>query len=115
MEKITIYRRDLEGPFVAKLERTIKDCSDPYGMKNTPKKIVGVEVVLSTEEQELVHQCIEELREMKMTLVSGNYPVVGHSGILNFAVLSDSTLLIRDYPSKNWKSFEDLKRMLSKK
>ena len=61
-------------------------------------------IKVSKKAEKLIIESIKELSEFK--IMRKNYP--SHIGIYNHIMLSDSTLLIDDFPSKNWISFKKL-------
>ncbi|MFD0975405.1 hypothetical protein [Salinimicrobium gaetbulicola] len=66
---------------------------------------------LNQSDKELIEKTILELLKNKLR----NPTSFSHSGISNKIISKDSTLLIRDYPSIEWKSFQELKKVLKEK
>lgn len=80
-----------------------------YEYKELEKKIDSIK--LNDEEKQLVESSVTELLKHKMS----NENMLAHSGIYNRVVSKDSSLIISDYPSFEWKSFQTLKNKLIKK
>ncbi|PNW27013.1 hypothetical protein [Formosa algae] len=80
-----------------------------YEYKELESRIDSVE--LNSEQIELIENAILELTELKIN--SKSYPA--HSGIVNTVISRDSSLIIEDYPSKEWKSFQNLKKSITEK
>ena len=108
-ETIRVFQKDCEGEFYIEYRKRIMDCNtDPithYQRKDFDEK----KVVLSTkEDRKLIQICIAELKEMRIS----NPTVITHSGIVNEVTSSDSTLVVKDYPSKEWLAFNRLKKLI---
>lgn len=80
-----------------------------YDYEELESKIDSVE--LNSEQIELVENAILELTELKIN--SKSYPA--NAGIVNKVISRDSSLIIEDYPSKEWKSFQNLKKSITEK
>ncbi|MEQ8475362.1 hypothetical protein [Fulvivirga sp.] len=80
-----------------------------YEYKELEKTIDSVE--LNSEQIELIESAIIELTKLKIN--SKTYPA--HSGIVNTVISRDSSLIIEDYPSKEWQSFQYLKKSITDK
>ena len=100
-KQLTIYRDNFKGPLLADyLERT-KNCANG----SEPKVTKSIKRIKITEEQsKLIVESINELCESKMA--REDYP--SHSGIFNRIMLSDSSMLITDFPSVELKKFGEL-------
>lgn len=111
-ETIFVYQKDCKGEFYIKYKKRIMDCKeDPiihYQRKDFDKEKT---VLLTKEDRILIELCIKELTEMKLS----NPNVIAHSGIENRVTFSDSTLVIKDYPSKKWLAFNRLKEHILKR
>jgi hypothetical protein len=100
-KQLTIYRDDFKGPLLADyLERT-KNCDNGSEPKVT-KSIKRIEI--TEEESKLIVESINELCESK--LAKEDYP--SNSGIFNRIMLSDSSMIITDFPSVELKKFAKL-------
>ncbi len=66
---------------------------------------------LNNKEIGMIENAIMELTKLKLN--SSSYQP--HSGIVNSVISRDSSLIIKDYPSNKWKSFQQLKKSLTKK
>jgi hypothetical protein len=106
-ETIFVFQKDCKGDFYIEYKKRIMNCKDDpiihYQRKDFDKEKT---VLLTKEDRILVELCIKELTEMKLS----NPNVIAHSGIENKVTLSDSTLVIKDYPSKKWLAFNRLKK-----
>ncbi|AXO79963.1 hypothetical protein DZC78_06030 [Olleya aquimaris] len=80
-----------------------------YEYKEIESRIDSIE--LNSEQIELIENAILELTKLKIN--SKTYP--SHSGIVNTVISRDSSLIIEDYPSKEWKSFQNLKKSITEK
>ncbi len=80
-----------------------------YEYKKLEVKIDSIE--LSDDQIGLIENAIIEL--IKTKIHSETYP--SHSGIVNSVISRDSSLIIEDYPSNKWKSFQQLKNNITKK
>ena len=80
-----------------------------YEYKELEKTIDSVE--LNSEQIELIENAIMELTKLKIN--SKTYP--SHSGIVNTVISRDSSLIIEDYPSNKWESFQRLKKSIADK
>ena len=108
-EKIlTIYRDDLEGQLLADYIEKNKVC----GNGNDPQITKSIKRIKLTQEQnELILKSINELCEKKLN--REDYP--SHSGIFNRIMLSDSSIIISDFPSIELESMNNLITKLPKK
>ena len=107
--KIIFYRDNLQGQLYADYSQKIRNCDDPYGK---PLRIIlknRIEVL--PEEQELILSAINQLILAKLS----NCAIISNSGKYCEVSLSDSTLLIKDYPSINWTNFILLREKLTNK
>jgi len=80
-----------------------------YEYKKLVRKIDSIE--LSIDQIRLIENAILELTKTKIN--SKTY--ASHSGIVNSVISRDSSLVIEDYPSNKWKSFQLLKNSITKK
>ncbi len=109
-EIINIYKVECRGKILADYEKITRNCSEDED-KQRENKIEKVYIELTIDEKKLVNECIEELIRAKLT----NRTFITHSGIHNSIIFKDSTFIIKDYPSINWKTFENLKERLLNK
>ena len=104
-EKIlTIYRDGLEGQLLADYIEKDKDCKngkDPQITKSIRR------IKLTQEENELILETINELCEKKLNRKF----YISHSGIFNRIMLSDSSIVISDFPSIE---LENMKKLITK-
>lgn len=108
-ESIRVFKKECKGQYYLEYRKRLMDCkADPithYQRKDYDEQ----KTILSTNEDiKLVELCI---KEMKLS----NPIVITHSGIVNKVISSDSTLVIKDYPSKEWSSFNRLKKSIMEK
>ena len=59
-------------------------------------------IEVSAKYQRLIADAIQELIELRIN----NAQFVAMSGVVNSVIYSDSSLVIRDYPSTDWKEFQ---------
>ncbi|TYB68696.1 hypothetical protein ES676_14535 [Bizionia saleffrena] len=111
-EIIRFFKKDCKSEYYIVYSKRLMDCSiDPithYKRKDFDEQ----KIILSTkEDRKLLELCIKELTEMKLS----NPIIITHSGILNKVTSNDSTLTIKDYPSKEWSNFNRLKKSIMEK
>jgi hypothetical protein len=112
LETIRLFKKNYEGKFYIEYKLRKMDCEiDPIAhYKRTD--FDKVKVILATnEDRKLILTCIAELKEMN----KNNLIKITHSGILNQAISSDSTINVRDYPSTKWVAFNRLKKNILEK
>ncbi len=80
-----------------------------YEYKKPEREIDSIE--LSSKEIELTEISILELTKLKINSKSS----FSHSGIVNRVISRDSSLIIEDYPSKKWDTFQRLKKSIADK
>ncbi|WP_417887965.1 hypothetical protein [Zunongwangia sp.] len=80
-----------------------------YKYKELEDKVDSIE--LNNVQIELIENAILELTKLKINSKSS----FSHSGIINRVISRDSSLIIRDYPSKEWKAFQNLKKSITEK
>ena len=76
---------------------------EPIAMEKTRIKV-------SAKYQKLITDAIQELMELKLN----NDQFVAMSGVMNSVIYSDSSLVIRDYPSTDWGKFQIIKNEIEK-
>ena len=76
---------------------------EPIVMEKTRIKV-------SAKYQKLITDAIQELMELKLN----NDQFVAMSGVMNSVIYSDSSLVIRDYPSTDWGKFQIIKNEIEK-
>ncbi len=86
------------------------NCEDIIGHYSREDVDIFKTIQATDEERKLIEQAITELLKRKLS----NNDSFGHSGIQNSVVFSDSTLIIKDYPSIRWSSFEKLVHQVTK-
>ena len=109
-ETIVLRRHKYKSTLIAKYFYTKIDCNDPYNERSEPNIIIKAELNLSREDEVLVVNTIEELLQMKLNAESILSSF--HLGIHNSVVLGDSPLVINDYLSGDWPSFNLLKNKI---
>ena len=100
-ESVIIYRSDFDGPLFANYTQIIKDCKTG---KQAQDKSSKSGIKLTEENQQLIVECINELCENKLS--RENKP--SHSGLFCQVLLTDSSVIVSDFPSVNWKRFKQL-------
>ena len=100
-KQLLIYRDDFKGPLLADYSEKTKVCSNGSEPKVT-KSIKRIKI--TEEESKLIVESINELCESKMA--RKDYP--SHSGLFNRIMLSDSSMMITDFPSVELKNFGKL-------
>lgn len=66
---------------------------------------------LSEKDMKAILSAIEELINMRLE----NMSFISHSGKINMVIAKDSSIIIRDYPSSEWKGFKKLRSKLIKR
>jgi hypothetical protein len=84
------------------------ESEDPDIFRKEPFPKVYKRISIGSDEQQLVKQCIEEIVDNRLK----RKPQFSGGGIRNVISLNDSSLLIKDYPSIEWKQFEILRDKL---
>ena len=107
---IRVYKKDCKGEFYIDYTKTIMNCEDIIGHYSHEDVDIFKTIQATDEERKLIEQAITELLKRKLS----NNDFFGHSGIQNSVVFSDSTLIIKDYPSIRWSSFEKLVHQVTK-
>src|SRR6218665_880875 len=100
-KQLVIYRDDFKGPLLADYSEKTKTCGNGSEQKIT-KSIKRIKI--TEEENNLIIESINELCKNKMA--REDYP--SHSGIFNRIMLSDSSMIITDFPSVELKKFGEL-------
>ncbi|MDP9955923.1 hypothetical protein J2X97_001560 [Epilithonimonas hungarica] len=105
--QLVIYRDDLKGSLLADyLEKTA--CYD--GSK--PKIIKSIKrIKITDEEKKLIIESINELCEKKLN----RQDIPSNSGRFNLIMLSDSSMIISDFPSVELKKFKELSQKIKQK
>ncbi|MEP0460453.1 MAG: hypothetical protein ABJP52_17050 [Flavobacteriaceae bacterium] len=110
-EEIRIYKSKRKGSVFVDYKKSIIDCKDPYSEKSKPKIIEKNEISLNQSELNLAQESITELIDYKLT----NEQRISHSGIGNYVISRDSTLIIEDWPSFGWPKFRELVKRIENK
>ena len=100
-KQLLIYRDDFKGQLLADYSEKTKTCGNGSESKIT-KSIKRIKI--TEEETNLIIESINELCKNKMA--REDYP--SHSGIFNRIMLSDSSMIITDFPSVELKKFGEL-------
>jgi len=99
-QELIIYRDEFESPLLADYSEKTKMCST-----NELKDSISIKRIKITEEESnLIIESINELCKSKMS----REKVPPHGGILYHFMLSDSSMIIRDFPSVELKNFAAL-------
>lgn len=107
-KQIVFYRDSFKSPLLADYIEKSKNC----GNGNEPKVTKSIKrIKVSEEESKLVVEIISELCENKLS--KEDFPA--HSGIFNRIMLSDSSMIIQDFPSVELKKFNKLTKEIQKK
>jgi len=107
-EVIKIYRiSKFDNNLLASYTIITMDCAD----LTRRAKLQVQKVKLTIEDKRLAEDCILELIKNKLRRQS----FLAHSGIHNTIRLSDSSLIVNDYPSNKWEQFHLLTSSLLKK
>lgn len=100
-KQLIIYRDDFKSPLLADYSEKTGNC-DNISQSKITKSIKRI--IIADEDDELIIKTINELIENKINRES----VPSHSGISNRIFLSDSSMIIRDFPSVELKNFKKL-------
>ena len=111
IEEIRIYKPEHKGKVFADYKKTVVDCNDPYSQKSQPNIIEKKAIVLNKSELNLAVESITELINYKLTTEQR----ISHSGIGNYVISRDSTLIIQHWPSFKWPKFKELIKLIEKK
>jgi hypothetical protein len=105
---LTVYRENYEGPLFVDYSKQIKDCQFPVGkfVDNEIKNRLQV----SAKGQQLIIKSINQLSTNKLSRAN----IISHSGLFSQVVLSDSSMILSDFPSARWTKFEELTEELLK-
>lgn len=107
-KQIIFYRDSFQSQLLADYIEKTKDC----GSGNEPKVTKSVKrIKVSEEESKLIIETINELCENKLS--REDFPA--HSGIYNRIMLSDSSMIIQDFPSVELKKFNKLTKEIQQK
>ena len=104
-ESIVVYRSVFAGPLFANYTQINKDCKTGKQTRDTNSKR-GIR--LNERNQQLIIECINELCENKLS--RENRP--SHSGLFCQVIVTDSSIIINDFPSANWNKFNQLRAQL---
>ena len=105
-ESIIIYRKDFKGNIYADYLKEFRNCESPYSEEI--KKEEKSQIKIIEEDKELIIEAINQLSTG--ILARENYP--SHSGNYSLVLLSDSSIVIEDFPSIRWTKFEKLRERL---
>lgn len=100
-KQIIFYRDNFNSPLLADYTEKTKTCGDG-SEPNVTKSVKRIKV--SEKESKLIIKTINELSESKLS----REDVPSHSGIFNRIMLSDSSIVIQDFPSVELKKFNEL-------
>ncbi|WBZ95095.1 hypothetical protein PGH12_16755 [Chryseobacterium wangxinyae] len=100
-KQLIIYRDDFKGQLLADYSEKIGNCDNVSESKIT-KSVKRIKI--TDEDSDLIIKIIDELTENKIN----RKPTPSHSGIFNRIILSDSSMIINDFPSIELKNFKKL-------
>jgi hypothetical protein len=102
----------------AKYSRYLGSVNPPPPPKENEGPIIGYEhlkleftidsIKLDYSDRELIEKTIFELLKSRLR----NSTALSHSGVYNYVVSKDSSLMVLDYPSIKWENFQKLKAKL---
>jgi len=110
-ESIFIYSNSNQKVYYADYIKEVMQCDRPYSDTSEREMTYKKKIIMEYETKLIAQQCITELAKMKL---SNNF-FVDHSGSINSAITSDSSIVIIDYPSRKWNSFFALRDSLLSK
>ena len=110
-EQVRIYKNRPSDKILLDYKKLIINCDDPYSQKETAQLNEKDKIESNNEILELIEASIHDLIDQKLS----NEQQISHSGIANYVISKDSTLIIKDYPSKEWSNFEELITLIRKK
>jgi len=106
IETIIIYRDNYEGPLFADYLKQIKNCE--FSIDEFVRTESKNRIKVSDEGQGLIIECINQLSASKLSREN----FISHVGLRSQVILSDSSLIVYDYPSAKWTKFEMLTKEL---
>ena len=104
---VKIYRQTLRGPILADISIKTMDC---FGKQETKVAKEKQAIILNEMTIQLVTESIQQLSLQKLN----NSNIITRSGFHSKAKLSDSSLVIDDFPSQDWSKFKQLCTELEK-
>ncbi len=107
-EVITVYRDLRQEIFYADYVKKVINCDEPYADSSKNNMRYRKRIVMDLDAQNIAKQCVDQLVEFKLN----NRLIPSHSGIYNSVFVSDSSFIIKDYPSRNWSLFFKLRDKL---
>jgi len=107
-KQLIIYRDDFKDQLLADYSEKTKTCGN--GSESKITKLIK-RIKITEEENNLIVESINELCKNKMD--REDYP--SHSGIFNRIMLSDSSMIITDFPSVKLKKFDELVSKIKRK
>ena len=107
-KNIIIYREDFKGELLADYTEKIKTCNSAQESKISTSKN---KIKLTQSNNQLIIEMINEVTRNKLN--REDYP--SHSGLFCEVLLSDSTIFIKDFPAKEWKSFNRFSDIIKKR
>jgi len=110
-EELRIYKPESKGKILADYKKTVIDCNDPYSRKNQPNILEKKAIGLNESELKLAEESITELINYKLKTEQR----ISHSGIGNYIISRDSTLIIEHWPSFKWPKFRELIKLIEQK
>jgi hypothetical protein len=108
IETLIVYRDNYEGPLFVDYLKQMKDCQYPVGefFKSETKNRIQV----SAKSQQLIVESINQLSTKKLSRAN----IISHSGLFSQVIMSDSSMILNDFPSARWTKFEELTEELLK-
>ena len=110
-EQLRIYKNNPDGRILLDYKKSIINCEDPYSQKEPAKLIEKDRISSNREILELIEKSIIDLTKHKISTPHS----VSHSGIANYIISKDSTILITHYPSYRWSAFQELTKIIVEK
>lgn len=107
-KQLIIYRDDFKSPLLADYSEKTENC-DNVGESKITKSIKRIKI--ANEDSNLIIKIINELTENKINRES----IPSHSGVSNHIILSDSSMIINDFPSSELKNFKKLIERIEQK
>lgn len=105
-ETIVFYRKDFKGSIYADYLKEFRNCEKPYSEEEIKEEKSQIKVI--DEDKKFIIEAINQLSTG--ILARENYP--SHRGNYSQVLLSDSSIVIQDFPSIRWTKFEKLRGRL---
>ncbi len=106
-ETITLYRTSLTSEIYADYLKETRNCKKPNSNKHQDKKN---KLAITEADKQIIIEAINQLS----TGILSNQDLPAHAGLYCEVTLSDSSIVIKDFPSIKWTKFEQLRQRLIK-